>query len=29
MKEGEDKLRARGPVICTDGLASPPEEVLD
>ena len=29
MKEGEDKLRARGPVICTDGLASPPDEVLD
>ena len=29
MKEGEDKLRARGPVIFTDGLASPPDEVLD
>ena len=29
MKEGKDKLRARGPVICTDGLASPPDEVLD
>ena len=29
MKEGEDKLRDRGPVICTDGLGSPPDEVLD